>query len=335
MNKTFSENLELRLAISDSRLRRGLDLVNYAVIDLGSYTAKLTIACIDKDIAVLQKDETSIGLGQGFGEDKILKPEAIQTASGIIKAWKGKIRKYDVAMIGVFATGVSQVAKNKRDLIDYISRETGLELRILSEEDEAEALFKGVMTDFPDDLTYVTLNVGGNTTRVIVGKRNCIEELHCVHTGTIELNRLLHSDPPGKGEVNTLENTIEARFSNVSPCKAAKKSVLIHTGGELDYVLAAGCKLTESTLSPTHPYKILLDDFEDFALRIRKTRKEILRSFRPQNPKWMEGAIVSNTIATYIAKKFDVSEIIPSNRNITDGLLLALQEQARHGKKAD
>jgi len=312
-----------------------LVLANYAVIDLGSYTAKLTIACIHKDIVVLQKNESSISLGQGFGENKILKPEAIQRASEVIREWQGEIRKHNVAVIGVFATGVSQVARNKKHLIDSILRETGLRLRILSEEDEAGALFRGVMTDFPDDLTYVVLNVGGNTTRVIIGKKNRIEEIHCVRKGTIELNRILQSDPPEEGEIITLENSIEARFSRVNPRRATGESVLIHTGGELDYVLAAGCKLTQSTLSPTHPYKVLLSDFEDFALRIRKTRKEILRSFRPQNPKWMEGAVVSNTIAIYVAKKFGISEIVPSNRNITDGLLLDLQEQLKHGKKVD
>jgi exopolyphosphatase/guanosine-5'-triphosphate,3'-diphosphate pyrophosphatase len=302
-------------------------LANYAVIDLGSYTAKLTIASIEKEIVILQKKESSIGLGQGFGEDKILKHEAIQRASEIIREWQGEIKKHDVIATGVFATGVSQVARNKKELISSIMKETGLGLRILTEEDEAEALFRGVTADFPEGLKYFTLNVGGNTTRVIIGEKNIIEEIYCVHTGTIELNRILQSDPPKDDEIITLENTIATCFSKVCPNWADKELVLIHTGGELDYVLTAGCKLISSTLSPTHPYKATLGDFEDFARRISMMRKETLRSFRPQNPKWMEGAVVSNTIAIHIARKFGISEIIPSNRNITDGLLLDLQKR--------
>jgi len=305
-------------------------LPTYAVIDLGSYTAKLTIADVDKRVSIIKKEECSIGLGQGFQEDKLLNPKAINSAVDVISKWQDQVKQYNVVRVGIFATGVSQSARNRDQLVSSVLRETGLTLQILSEEDEARVLFRGVVGDFPKGFTFVVLNIGGSTTRLIIGEKNEIIQLYCIHKGTIELNKLLLSDPPTDDEITALRNTIDKSFRKISFRNTLKNPVLIHTGGELDYVLSTGCKVEKSTLSPTHPYRVMLSDFEMFAQRMQKLKKEELRSFKPDNPRWMDGAIASNTIAIHIARKFAFIEFIPSNRNITDGFLLTLQQTSMH-----
>lgn len=301
----------------------------YAAIDLGSYTAKLTIANIDKDISVLEKDECSTRLGQGFDGSKLLKTEAIKRTIGVIRNWHRKIKRYDVVATGIFATGVSRIAQNKGQLVNSVRRDTGLALRILSEEDEAKILFRGVTSDFPNTFTFVVLNVGGGTTRLVIGKKEAIIKLYCIPIGTIELGKVLKSDPPTDEEYVDLTNHIEDSFRKVDFKNVHENSILVHTGGELDYVLSTGCKVEKFGLSPSHPFKVLLSDFESFAHKIKHMKKEELRSFKPDNPIWMDGAIISNAIAIYVTRKLGFSEIVPSNRNITDGFLLDLQRRAR------
>ena len=299
----------------------------YAVIDLGSYTAKLTIAHVDGDISVLEKDECSTRLGQGFGRPRLLQPKAIKRTINVVKKWQAKIRKYDVVATGIFTTGVSRIALNKKQLIDSVVRDTGLTIRILSKEDEAKVLFRGVVSDFPNNFMFVILNVGGSTTRVVIGKKESIIDLHCIPIGTIRLNRLLKTDPPTDEENVALMRHIEESFRKIDPKSVNENSLLIHTGGELDYILSTGCRVEKFGLSPSHPFKVLLSDFEVFAQKTKHMKREELRSFKPDNPMWMDGAIVSNAIAIHVAHKLGFSEIIPSNRNVIDGFLLDLRKE--------
>jgi exopolyphosphatase/guanosine-5'-triphosphate,3'-diphosphate pyrophosphatase len=304
----------------------------YAVIDLGSYTAKLTIANVDGKVSIIEKDEYSIGLGQDFQEDKgILKPNAIRQAASLVSKWQNRIKQYGAVKTGVFATGVSRIAKNKDQFVALIYKKTGLTLQILSEEDEARILYEGVISDFQKGFSFVVLNVGGSTTRVIIGRDGSMVKPFYIKIGTIELNKLLRSDPPTNEEINSLQEKIENSFEKINFNEDLKNSILIHTGGELDYVLSAGCRVEKSTLSPTHPYKVRLSDFENFHNRILRMRKEELRSLKPDNPKWMDGAIASNAILIYIAHKFSFKEFIPSNRNVTDGFLIKIQREYLHG----
>lgn len=299
----------------------------YAVIDLGSYTAKLTIADVDGQISIIKKEECSIGLGQDFQEDKVLRPDAIHRAVELVSKWHKMIKQYGAVKTGIFATGVSQIAKNKDQLVKSIYQKTRLTLQILSEDDEARILYEGVISDFRKGFSFVVLNVGGSTTRLIIGLDDSPVKPFCIKVGTIELNKLLRSDPPMDEELILLQEKIEKSFEKIEFNRDLKNSLLIHTGGELDYVLSAGCKVEKSTLSPTHPYKVRLSDFEEFHNRIRRMRREELRSLKPDNPKWMDGAIVSNSILIHVAHKFGFTEFIPSNRNISDGFLIKVQQE--------
>lgn len=294
------------------------------MIDLGSYTAKLTIADITGDIFVLEKDECSIGLGKGFKDGK-LESKAINGAVDVIRKWRNRLSNFDLAVAGAFATGVSRKAKNGDQLVYSVLKETGLSLRILSKEDEARFLFKGVVSDFRNEFTFMILSVGGGTTSLSIGEKSQIPRIFYVNKGTIELGKILQSDPPTDDQIFSLKNHIEELFKKTTFRVPLNKSVFIHTGGELDYVRFAGCRTERSKLSPTHPVKVMLRDFDAFAQRIRCMKKEELRSLKPDNPMWMDGAIVSNSIALCIANKFAFTEIIPSNRNVTDGFLLDLQ----------
>lgn len=301
----------------------------YAVVDLGSFTAKLTIANIDTQIKVVEKDELSIGLGQDFSRERVLKCEAINKAVEVVRRWQKRIKQCQVVRTGIFATGVSQIARNRDQFADIMFRETGLALKILSESDEARILSEGVVDDFPEGFTYFILNVGGGTTRLVVRKRREVMKLFCVAVGTIELSRMLKSDPPHAEEVYSLNKKIEDSFEKVRLKSLPKERVLLHTGGELDYVLATGCKVNRSALSPTHPYRVRLVDFKELDQKIRYMSREQRRLFRPDNPKWMDGAVASNSLAIHVAEKFAFDELIPSNKNVIDGFLLEVARQTQ------
>jgi hypothetical protein len=58
--------------------------------------------------------------------------------------------------------------------------------------------------------------------------------------------------------------------------------------------------------------------------KMRSMSLEKLQSYMPTNPAWMNGAIASNTILETFAEFFGSELIIPSNKNLNDGVLLEM-----------
>lgn len=303
-----------------------------AVIDFGSSSLKLTIAQVKNGfISVLHEDKFSgAPLGDDVHATKNLRIETVDKNIEVIKSWLRKLESYNFQDLRIVATGAARKAQNQEMLLTRVRAATGLDAEIVDEKAEAVILYQGAVYDFPsEDLTFAVLNIGGSTTELIIGTKERIEKVyHFDDIGVRPLrNDYLKSDPPSDKEHAALAKFIDQALSKLDFDTAGCQVIFLHTGGELDYVVSAGCKLQDSALSPSHPKVARLTDFEEFAKKIRKLRSNKLYALAPDpnNPKWMDGAIICNAIAISAAKKLGVEQIIPSNRNLTDGLLLTAE----------
>lgn len=314
-----------------SRLQNGDEEISiYAVIDLGSNTIKIDIGSVDINgaLEVIKHAESSTRLMEGMLPTNMLQPEPINRNIEIIKRWQKWNEEYNVKVTRSVSTGAARKALNRDLLISLIKKETGLHLEIISEEQEAKILYKGAIHDFSDSKqSFAVMNIGGSTTELIMGTKSQVNKLYNLPLGTRELrNKFLNTDPPTDQEHMGLINYINTCLDRCAVQLAPKGTIFLHTGGELDYVISAGCQLKDFTLSQSHSKKISLPDFRNFSERIRRLKSNQLYMLapNPENPSWMDGAIVCNAIAICIAEKLGVNEIVPSNINLAHGLLLEI-----------
>jgi exopolyphosphatase/guanosine-5'-triphosphate,3'-diphosphate pyrophosphatase len=299
----------------------------YAVVDLGSNTTKLTVVTIrNGKTSILEQCEAPGKLSEGMAESNLLQPQAIDRNIRIIAEWQNMFSKYGQVITRIVGTGAARRALNGDTLIMSMREHLGLELEIISERREAELIYKGTVYDFEEGKRdYAVLNVGGSTTELVLGTKYFINHIYNLPLGTRQLNEsFLRSDPPTEGEHQRLVQFVRSCLTEYKIPKPSEKPVLLHTGGELEYVQIAGCKLSPFNLSPAHPYKILLSHFREFADRIRRMKNDQLRALRAKNPEWMDGAIVTNAVAICVAEKLGVTEIVPSDRNMINGLLVEM-----------
>jgi len=313
------------------RLYKGDERISiHAVIDLGSNTIKLDIGSVDINgtLEVIKHAESSTKLMEGMLPTKILQPEPINRNIETIKRWQKWNDEYNVNITRLVSTGAVRKALNRDFLISLIKKETGLDLEIISEEQEAKILYKGAIHDFPDSKqSFAVMNIGGSTTELIIGTNTQVNKLYSLPLGTRELrSKFLSTNPPTEREYIGLINCINTCLVRYEVQPVPIGTIFLHTGGELDYVISAGCESKDFTLSQSHPKKILLPDFKNFLKRIRRLKSDQLYMLapNPENPSWMDGAIVCNAIAICMAGKLGVNEIVPSNINLAHGLLLEI-----------
>jgi exopolyphosphatase / guanosine-5'-triphosphate,3'-diphosphate pyrophosphatase len=273
----------------------------------------------------MSKKSITTNLAEDFFETKLIKEEAMERTLEALKDLKEEGIKNGVSDFKLIGTKVIRDASNAEEFIERISEETGLKLDILSKEEESRLVVKAVEESFsPNSLDLVIINAGGGSTQISYKEREKIRE-YSLPIGISDLNeKFLKRYPISKRNYvlmkNYIKETLTSEIKNID-----EKENLVYTGGELDYMLITGFPLEDFKGSISHPKKISTENFKNFSGEMRKLSLEEIQSFMPANPNWMNGAIASNTLLEVLCDLFKIKTIIPSNKNLNDGIIITMK----------
>jgi exopolyphosphatase/guanosine-5'-triphosphate,3'-diphosphate pyrophosphatase len=97
-------------------------------------------------------------------------------------------------------------AKNGRDFLEYMHQKLGLEIEILTGDEEALWTYGGAISGFPDrNRAFAVLDIGGGSTELTVGEGFQIVERKSVDIGCVRLTeKYLHHTPPLASEITAM-----------------------------------------------------------------------------------------------------------------------------------
>lgn len=145
----------------------------YAALDLGTNNCRLMIASYShSSFRIVEAFSRIVRLGEGMGQTGYLGERAIERAIKALKICAEKIEKRGVVQIRAVATQACRVARNGRDFIRRVEKETGLRLTIISPEEEAHLAVVGCASLLdsqslsPAARAAIVLDVGGGSTEL-------------------------------------------------------------------------------------------------------------------------------------------------------------------------
>ncbi len=232
-----------------------------AVIDVGTNSVKLLVADVEERAVIpIFEESEQTRLGRGFYETHLLQREAIEDTAVAVARFAGVARHKEPLSIRVIATSAARDAINKHELLDAIKRASGLDVEIISGEQEADLVYQGVRSD-PSLVgkRLLILDVGGGSSEFIIGENEHPEFARSFPLGSVRLlENLRPSDPPTKNEKNHCRDYLRQFFLEhirpaIAPALAQGKGAaqLIGTGGAAT-ILAR----MEYTLDKYHRHEI-------------------------------------------------------------------------------
>ena len=142
-----------------------------AAIDIGSNAARLLISDVVRnsegkpDFNKLNLVRVPLRLGFDVFEKKEISPEKTVMILQTIKAYKCLIDVYDVKFIKACATSAMRDAINGPAIIAQVMQETGIEIKIISGDEEAAVIYENhVAENLDKDYSYLYIDVGGGST---------------------------------------------------------------------------------------------------------------------------------------------------------------------------
>jgi len=170
-----------------------------AVIDIGTTSVKLLVAEVTgRKVEPLFSAAEVTRLGEGLERTRALSPIALVRTSQAVAAFKRKANQFMPRSIRVLATSAAREACNQKDLVEAIRQASGLLIEVVSDQQEADLIFRGATTD-PElaNGLLVVFDLGGGSTEIAVGEGMFAYWLRSLRLGTLRLLEVIQpGDPP-------------------------------------------------------------------------------------------------------------------------------------------
>jgi exopolyphosphatase / guanosine-5'-triphosphate,3'-diphosphate pyrophosphatase len=198
-----------------------------ACIDIGSNTTRLLVAdCAPEGIVEVHQERVFTHIGRGRLPDGTIAAEKIAEVADVVAAQVLTARQRGSVDVRAVATAAIRRSSNGTELAAAVREASGLEVQILTWEEEARLAFVGAARTFghvPDGELGV-VDVGGGSSELVVGKvPDKVSWSASFALGSGDLARgYLRSDPPSASELAAALRKIRATLGELEVPRPAE-----------------------------------------------------------------------------------------------------------------
>jgi exopolyphosphatase/guanosine-5'-triphosphate,3'-diphosphate pyrophosphatase len=212
----------------------------FAALDVGTNSIKAVV--MDRDDAgrwsVAAEHIVVARLGQGLEQTGRLDPAAMDRAAAALADLLGEVRRAGAAAVAAAGTMALRSAVNAGDLLERVRRATGLEVEVLSGEEEARLAFAAARAGGVAPGPCLVVDIGGGSTEFILGGPGGPRDRHSLNLGALHCTeRFLRSDPPGPAAFGEAAAAVDAALAAL-PCRPDPGDGLVGIGGTVTTLAA-------------------------------------------------------------------------------------------------
>src|SRR2546428_361839 len=236
----------------------------YAGIDIGTLTLRLLIARIGDDgrLHELASERRIVRLGEGLQPGRRLQPAPMARALETIAEWLPVIKRAGAREVVAVATSAVRDAVNRDEFLGEVKRRSGLDVEVVSGEEEAPPSLLGIPSRLPARVgRVVALDIGGGSTEFITIAPGQAPAMVSVDEGVVRLTEeCLRSDPVRPDELAAARARI-ARHLDVVEAKLGPLAGnhLVGTAGTITTLAAMDQRLAGYVPLRIHNYRLSME----------------------------------------------------------------------------
>jgi len=290
--------------------------VKLAAIDIGSNAARLLISEVTKlpkkDPVFNKINLVRVPLRLGFDvfeTGEISKPK-VKMLMETLKAYKHLLEAYQIKYVYACATSAMRDAKNSKDIIRKVKLETGIEIKVISGQEEASFIYENhVAENLDSDHSYLYIDVGGGSTELTFFASGELVSKESFNIGTI---RLLKNQIKEK-TWEELKDYVKKNIKNALP------SIAIGSGGNITKILSMS-KLKEGK-------PLSLDLLKDYYKELSSVSLEDRMNLYGLKEDRADVIVPALLIYIQVMKWANIDEIYVPKIGLVDGLIHHLYDQ--------
>jgi exopolyphosphatase/guanosine-5'-triphosphate,3'-diphosphate pyrophosphatase len=290
--------------------------VKLAAIDIGSNAARLLISEVTKQqgqepvFNKINLVRVPLRLGFDVFETGEISKAKVKMLMQTLKAYQHLLEAYQIKHVYACATSAMRDAKNSKDIIRKVKLETGIEIKVISGQEEASFIYENhVAENLDSDHSYLYIDVGGGSTELTFFANGSLVSKESFNIGTI---RLLKNQIKEKAW-DEMKDYVKKNI------KSALPSIAIGSGGNITKILS---------MSKTKEGKPLsLDLLKDYYKELSSVSLDDRMHLYGLKEDRADVIVPALLIYVQIMKWADIDAIYVPKIGLVDGLMHHLYDQ--------
>ncbi|WP_334329190.1 Ppx/GppA phosphatase family protein [Companilactobacillus sp. HBUAS59699] len=289
-----------------------------AVIEIGSNSIRTSVYRSSKRnrFKTLDRWREPVRLGKSIAQSRLLTNEQIEETIDVLKKFQNRIQRYEVDRISLIATAAVRMAKNQEQLIFAVLKETGLQLHIIDEQEEAFYDYVAVRNTMRVKDALI-VDVGGGSSEISLAKKGRLKHGLSIPIGAISISDLyLKSDPITARELSAAKREISEHLDSLQWMNA--KASFVGLGGTLRAVTSI-LNREGKRKKTLHNSIVTIDQIDQLFNRLVHASNEERSQIKELSDGRYEVILGGILIISEIIKKTPSKEIRFSNFGVREG----------------
>lgn len=271
---------------------------------------------------VVDELKESVRLGQDMERDGFLKPARVAETIKTLKMFRKLCEASNVSRIIAIATAAVRRAKNQRSFLDEIQASCGIKIRVLTAEEEAVYVYRGVINTM-DVPKGVILEIGGGSTKIVYYNRRNILNFETLPFGAVTLTGLFSEEGiKPEQQAEKIEEFFTEQLKKIEWLKDVDSDAqLIGVGGSFRNLFKINKIVKKYPLDTVHNYQMPVEDFNsvyDMIKVLDLDKKKKIKGLSAERADILPAALaIIKSFVTY----FNCEKIVMSGAGLREGIM--------------
>lgn len=295
-----------------------------AIIDLGTNTFHLMIV---EGLEILFKTSIPAKIGKGGISNGVISEEGIQRALVVLRGFREVIDNQLVSLEKVFAIGTSAIrnAENQEEFIQRVLDETGIEIQVISGDEEAELICQGVKQAMKIPETSMIIDIGGGSVEFIICNNEKIFWKQSFEIGGQRLmDKFMKSDPISMRSVQMMDDFFREKLLPLAnACHQYAPKVLIGSSGSFDtlidmqYMKDKGQLPVTNEIAFEYSLSAFFGAYDELIFKNHTERMQILGMIELR----VDMIVVAMCLIRFVIQTLDIQRIRISSYALKEGIM--------------
>ena len=295
-----------------------------ASIDIGTNSMRLLITDYEGNFKDRKKYVNITRIGRGVDENGYISEEAIDRNIKALKEFVDMAKEENCKDIFVMGTSALRDSKNREDFIERAKKETGINVDIITGDDEASLGFYGVAAGLKESGQVLVLDIGGGSTEFILGDTNDgIIFSKSEDIGSVRLTeKFVKNDPIHDQEIIDMEKYIHmVTEKTIEILKTYHIKTLVGIGGTATSISAMAQELEVYDMEKVHQSMVMIEEVENILDNLKSKTLEERMMIKGLQPKRADVITAGTVILKRIMKDLSMKDILVSEYDNLEGLI--------------
>lgn len=298
-------------------------------IDIGTNSVRLMVVRFNPNhsYTILTRQKQQVRLGEGEFEDDEIRPEAIERLILVCRTFHDLARSFGTEEYVAVATSAMREAANQQIILHRIRQEAGIDVRVVSGQEEARLIYLGVASAIHlADRQALFIDIGGGSTEISLGGERGYSYLHSFRLGAIRLaNQYVGNradEPVTIEQYRQIKSHVrDAIIRSVTKLRKERIDCVVGSSGTIMNLAEIAQKTLPPHVQQAEPV-LTATDLQRIVGILSSLPLEKRRKVPGINPERADIIIPGAAILDTLMEELGIERVVTTSRGLQDGLLV-------------